>query len=88
MGNQKLNQQDLVYEVEWFLRQNYEFRHNVLSNKTEYREIDETVPSSAWMTVTSEPLKSSLKKLKWYHFQITLILMRRLRALPEKRLNT
>ena len=64
MGNQKLNQQDLVYEVEWFLRQNYEFRHNVLSNKTEYREIDETVPSSAWMTVTPEALNSIVRSAK------------------------
>lgn len=59
-----LSPQSSVHEVESFLQENFEFRHNVLSGKTEYREFGESSSSPAWDTVTPETLNSIVRSAK------------------------
>ena len=56
--------QDNFLEVESFLQQNFEFRRNVLSSETEYRDIDESGSSPAWDKVTKVSLNTIVRSAK------------------------
>ena len=52
--------QEVIYEIENFLGENYSFRRNLLSGKTEVQEIGEGKKPSAWCILTEEMFNSIL----------------------------
>ena len=52
--------QMLVFEVEAYLEENFEFRRNVVSGKTEYR----TINCEEWTILTEEALNSIVREAK------------------------
>ncbi|WP_216358942.1 virulence-associated E family protein, partial [Prevotella sp. P2-180] len=52
--------QMLVFEVEAYLEENFEFRRNVVSGKTEYRAIN----CDEWIILTEEALNSIVREAK------------------------
>ena len=56
--------QSAIYLVECFLQENYEFRHNVLSGKTEFREINDNGKTGEWFAVTYKTMNSIVRKAK------------------------
>lgn len=56
--------QNAVYLIESFLHENYEFRHNVLSGKTEFRKKHEDDKTEEWRVVTPEVVNSIVRKAK------------------------
>ena len=56
--------QSAIYLVECFLQENYEFRHNVLSGKTEFREINDNGKTGEWSAVTYKTMNSIVRKAK------------------------
>ena len=55
--------QEVIYEIENFLGENYSFRRNLLSGKTEVQEIGEGKEPSAWCILTEEVFNSILLKM-------------------------
>ena len=55
--------QEVIYEIENFLGENYSFRRNLLSGKTEVQEIGEGKKPSAWCILTEEMFNSILLKM-------------------------
>ena len=55
--------QEVIYEIENFLGENYSFRRNLLSGKTEVQEIGEDKEPSAWCILTEEVFNSILLKM-------------------------
>ena len=55
--------QEVIYEIENFLGENYSFRRNRLSGKTEVQEIGEGKEPSAWCILTEEMFNSILLKM-------------------------
>ena len=55
--------QEVIYEIENFLGENYSFRRNLLSGKTEVQEIGEGKELSAWCILTEEVFNSILLKM-------------------------
>ena len=55
--------QEVIYEIENFLGENYSFRRNLLSGKTEVQEIGEGKELSAWCILTEEMFNSILLKM-------------------------
>ena len=55
--------QEVIYEIENFLGENYSFRRNLLSGKTEVQEIGEGKEPSAWCILTEEMFNSILLKM-------------------------
>ena len=60
----KNENQDAVYEVESFLNENYEFRRNLLSGKTEMRVNDEAEKPVVWSIVTTETINSIIRNAR------------------------
>ena len=58
MGN--LTLQEVIFEIENFLNENYGFRRNLLSGKTELQEIGEGKEPSDWRIMTNEVFNSIL----------------------------
>ena len=56
--------QDSVYLIECFLQEHYEFRHNVLRGKTEYRKKAETDKTEEWSVVTPKVMNSIVRRAK------------------------
>lgn len=56
--------QEAIFEVESFLNENYEFRRNLLSGKTEMRVIDEKEKPVEWSIATVETVNSIIRKAK------------------------
>ena len=56
--------QNAVYLIECFLQENYEFRRNVLSGKTEFRRVAENDNTALWSVLTSEALNSIVRRTK------------------------
>ena len=52
--------QMMVYAVEAYLEENYEFRRNVVSGKTEYRHKD----CEEWTIMTEEAMNSIVRQAK------------------------
>ena len=52
--------QMMVYAVETYLEENYEFRRNVVSGKTEYRHKD----CEEWTIITEEAMNSIVRQAK------------------------
>ena len=55
--------QEVIYEIENFLDENYSFRRNLLSGKTEVQEIGEDKKPSEWCILTEEVFNSILLKM-------------------------
>ena len=55
--------QEVIYEIESFLGENYSFRRNLLSGKTEVQEIGEGKEPSEWCILTDEVFNSILLKM-------------------------
>ena len=55
--------QEVIYEIENFLDENYSFRRNLLSGKTEVQEIGEGKEPSEWCILTEEVFNSILLKM-------------------------
>lgn len=55
--------QEVIYEMESFLEENYSFRRNLLSGKTEVQEIGEGKEPSEWCILTEEVFNSILLKM-------------------------
>ena len=55
--------QEVIYEIENFLDENYSFRRNLLSGKTEVQEIGEGKEPSEWCILTEEMFNSILLKM-------------------------
>ena len=55
--------QEVIYEIENFLGENYSFRRNLLSGKTEVQEIGEDKKPSEWCILTEEVFNSILLKM-------------------------
>ena len=55
--------QEVIYEIENFLGENYSFRRNLFSGKTEVQEIGEGKELSAWCILTEEMFNSILLKM-------------------------
>ena len=55
--------QEVIYEIENFLGENYSFRRNLLSGKTEVQEIGEGKEPSEWCILTEEMFNSILLKM-------------------------
>lgn len=55
--------QEVIYEIENFLGENYSFRRNLLSGKTEVQEIGEGKEPSEWCILTEEVFNSILLKM-------------------------
>ena len=53
-----------VYQIACFLQENYEFRHNMLSGKVEFRCITEDDKTEEWSVVTSKVMNSIVRKAK------------------------
>jgi len=53
-----------VYQIACFLQENYEFRHNMLSEKVEFRCITEDDKTEKWSVVTSKVMNSIIRKAK------------------------
>ena len=56
--------QSAVYLIECFLQENYEFRHNLLSGKTEFRSITENGTAEEWSVLTQKATNSIVRKAK------------------------
>ena len=56
--------QGAVYLVECFLHENYEFRRNVLSGKTEFRKKTDDDKTQEWSVLTFEAMNSIVRKAK------------------------
>ena len=56
--------QSAVYLIECFLQENYEFRHNLLSGKTEFRSITENGTTEEWSVLTQKATNSIVRKAK------------------------
>ena len=56
--------QTAVYQIECFLQENYEFRHNVLSGKVEFRQITNSDQTDEWSVVTAKVMNSIVRKAK------------------------
>jgi len=59
---EKLTLQQAVLETESFLSENYEFRHNMLSGKTEMRPLGQT--DDKWATMTNEVFNTIVLRAK------------------------
>ena len=55
--------QEVIYEIENFLGENYSFRRNLFSGKTEVQEIGEGKEPSEWCILTEEVFNSILLKM-------------------------
>ena len=64
MVNLQNDAQGAVYLVECFLQANYEFRFNVLSGKTEFRQITENDTTTEWSVVTQKTMNSIVRHAK------------------------
>ena len=53
-----------VYQIACFLQENYEFRHNMLSGKVEFRCITEDDKTEEWSVVTPKVMNSIVRKAK------------------------
>lgn len=53
-----------VYQIACFLQENYEFRHNMLSGKVEFRCITEDDKTEEWSVVTPKVMNSIIRKAK------------------------
>ena len=53
-----------VYQIACFLQENYEFRHNMLSEKVEFRCITEDDKTEEWSVVTPKVMNSIVRKAK------------------------
>lgn len=53
-----------VYQIACFLQENYDFRHNMLSGKVEFRCITEDDKTEEWSVVTSKVMNSIIRKAK------------------------
>ena len=56
--------QTAIYQVECFLQENYEFRHNTLSGKVEFRQITDDDKTGEWSVVTAKVMNSIVRKAK------------------------
>jgi hypothetical protein len=57
--------QDVIYKVEAFLSENYQFRRNLLSGKTEMAPVSSnTEAEPKWQPVTAEVLNSIVRQAK------------------------
>lgn len=56
--------QKVLYQVETFLSENYEFRRNILSGKTEYRMLSESVEPFQWNSLTKETVNTIVREAK------------------------
>lgn len=56
--------QGILYQVEAFLSENYEFRRNTLNGKTEYRLLAESVEPFKWYSLTKEAINSLVREAK------------------------
>ena len=58
--------QEMLYQVEAFLSENYKFRHNMLSGKTEYQLLADSVEpySNTWSTLTKDAVNSIVREAK------------------------
>ena len=62
MSKELSKNQGVIYQIESFLDENYEFRRNVLSGKTEVRKL--SVNADEWRILTTEALNSIIRKAK------------------------
>lgn len=53
-----------VYQIACFLQENFEFRHNTLSGKVEFRCITEDDKTEEWSVVTPKVMNSIIRKAK------------------------
>jgi len=60
---EKESLQEVIFEIESFLDENYSFRRNLLSGKTEVQEIGEGKQPSAWCILTDQLFNSILIKM-------------------------
>lgn len=56
--------QEAVSQVESFLKENYVFRRNLLSGKTEVQEVSESNEPAPWGILTAEELNSIVRRAK------------------------
>lgn len=56
--------QETIYQVEAFLSENYRFRRNILSGKTEVATATETEAKTVWQPVTQEVMNSIIRHAK------------------------
>ena len=57
--------QEAIYQTEAFLSENYQFRRNLLSGKTEVKDIPmSTLKQTAWKPVTAEVVNSIIRQAK------------------------
>ena len=62
---------EAVYETESFLLENYEFRRNILSGKTEVKSNES--PDDKWIILTTEVLNSIILRAKKEEIGDTLV---------------
>ncbi len=63
--SQKLSQQEVVLQIETYLAENYNFRNNCLSGKTEVRQISGTDQDSAdWKVLTESEFNTIVRQAK------------------------
>lgn len=62
MSKEKQKTSEAVFETESFLQENYEFRRNILSGKTEVRPTEST--DDKWIILTTEVLNSIILRAK------------------------
>ncbi len=55
---------EAVLEIETFLKENYEFRRNLLSGKTEWSKVSDGDEQTRWSILTAEALNSIVRKAK------------------------
>ena len=56
--------QGMLYQVEAFLGENFEFRRNILNGKTEYRLLTESVEPLKWHCLTKEAVNTLVREAK------------------------
>ncbi len=56
--------QEAVLEIETFLKENYEFRRNLLSGKTEMSKVGDGDKPAQWSILTAEALNSIVRRAK------------------------
>ena len=71
MNTKKQKTSEAVFETESFLQENYEFRRNILSGKTEVKSIESS--DDKWIILTAEVLNSIILRAKKEEIGDTLV---------------
>ena len=71
MNTKKQKTSEAVFETESFLQENYEFRRNILSGKTEVKSIESS--DDKWIILTTEVLNSIILRAKKEEIGDTLV---------------